>query len=258
MKKDEAEHLISHLTQCGFNAGLGYEQWPDGWGNWYVLVETKEGHLYHLLTPEAVAHFIEHDGPEEIKETKKMQRYLECRVCGQRFSAVPEHYVGWEGYLSHCGRALKLCHRNPIDGAEYTIGELVDWEYLRRGHSDEYAPHQALTYHASQLYQGLAAETTQGTPPKPPRIPEALQQPVEKPDYGLLGLMLYHAGYRRLPEGEWRRTFSGVLSAADDYHPFQEGDRIHFEPEELVHFQVLQTHRSPNYWGVRFKEEQAA
>jgi hypothetical protein len=255
MKKDEAEHLIEHLSQQGFHAGLGYELWPDGYGNWYVMVETKEGHLYHLLTPEAVEHFIEHDGPPELEQSKKMQRYLECRVCGQRFSAVPEHYVGWDGYLSHCGRALKLCHRNPIDGAEYTIGELVDWDYLRQGHNDEYAPHQALPYHSSQLYLGVAKEETQGTA-KPPRIPEALRQPVEPPDPRLIGLALYYAGYKRNSEGAW--TKAKRLDRTRGYCDFQEGDRVIYETTDPIPFTMLQTHRSPNYWGIRFKEEKAA
>jgi hypothetical protein len=253
MTQDEAQNLVKDLAEKGFQAAIGWEQWPDGWVNWFIMVETRQGHIFHLITPEAVAHFIEHDGPPEFAEpSKAMQRYLRCQVCGARFSANPEHYVGWAGWLSHCGKALQMWQRNPIDGAEYMVSELVDHEYLRKPHADEYALHSPLHRHDSQLYYGIAKEETPGTPVKPPRIPDALREPEWKPDPGLIGLALYEAGYLRDPDGVWRRTFRLMMVAAEDYHPFEEGDRIEYEDEHTIPFTALQTHRSPNYWGIRF------
>jgi hypothetical protein len=258
MRKEEAESLIDHLSQSGFQAGLGYEAWPDGYSSWYVLVETRQGHLYHLLTPEAVVHFIEHDGPEEVKIATQRQRYLQCRACGLRFSANPEHYHGWAGWLSHCGRAVQLWQRNPEDEQEYLLADLVDHPYLKQPHSDAYALHSPLPYHGSQLYVGVAKEETLGTPVRPPRIPDAPRQPVEKLDYGWLGFIMYEAGYKRQADGVWRATFTWNLSADKDYTPFEEGDRIQYETERAIPFTSMQVHRSPNYWNIRFTEEQAA
>ncbi|MDE2104631.1 MAG: hypothetical protein KGL39_45770 [Patescibacteria group bacterium] len=259
MQRQEAENLIEHLTQCGFNAALSYESWPDGYESWSVMVETREGHLYHLLTPEAVAHFIEHDGPPELKEdTAHMRRYLKCKVCQARFSANPEHYVGWAGYLSHCGKAIEMWQRNPVDNAEYRVSELVDWDYLRNPHADHFDLHSPLQFHASQKYVGIAKEETMGTPVRPPKIPEALRQPVDEVDPRMIGFALYEAGYRRLYDGQWRRTFDTLLNAAEHYHPFEEGDRILYETDHSIPFTALQTHRSPNYWGIRFQQDRAA
>jgi hypothetical protein len=256
MNHMQAEYWAEQLRRAGYaHVGAGMVDWGDE--KFFFVTVDVDGHPYQVNTQAGAENFIANGPPGETKKAKNywakqpreeqhMERYLECRLCGKRFSADPIHYQGWEGYLSHCGRALRLYHRNPIDGAEYLIAETVDLDYLKQPHMDDYAPHDPLSYHASQSYWGV--ESTTGKYAGPPKIPDSDWQRWQDP--GFIGLILYHAGYKRNGEGTW--TKAKKLQAGKDYHRFEDSDRIIYETTDPIPFQMLQTHRAPDRWGIRF------
>jgi hypothetical protein len=263
MNRQEAERLGRLvLEETGIDeVALVAQTWPGAGEEWHLQV-TVYGRDVALRSESAVLLFIQDEKARRIADynlqrnrewNNRMHRYLYCRECGSHYSADPDYYTGRMGYLACCGRAVQLYQMNPMDHSEYLLAEMVDVTYLQKPHMDLYAPCNPLPLTKSPLSRTWAELANQAALDRPPAIPAALRQPVDKPDYGLVGLMLYHAGYKRNSEGVWIKT-----RGKHAYAPFQDGDRIIYETTDTFPFDLVKTHAIPDFYGIRFKKESEA